>query len=110
MLVASQAEAARHPRYHAHAHHAGFGFAPALVSELIVIDAETGQVLSEVNADAITYPASLTKMMTLYLTFEALNQGRLRLDQYLPVSVRGGEPGADKAWPQTRRIDCRCTT
>ena len=51
-----------------------------------MIDVETGQVLSQVNADAITYPASLTKMMTLYLTFEALNAGRLRLDQYLPVS------------------------
>jgi D-alanyl-D-alanine carboxypeptidase len=59
---------------------------PARESESIVIDAETGRVLSEVNADAITYPASLTKMMTLYLTFEALNASRLRLDQYLPVS------------------------
>jgi D-alanyl-D-alanine carboxypeptidase len=51
-----------------------------------VIDAETGQVLNQENPDSITYPASLTKMMTLYLTFEALNSGRLRLDQYLAVS------------------------
>src|ERR1700733_7179716 len=56
------------------------------VYEAIVIDAETGQVLRELNPDAVTYPASLTKMMTLYLTFEALNQGRLKLDQYLTVS------------------------
>jgi D-alanyl-D-alanine carboxypeptidase len=56
------------------------------VYEAIVIDAETGQVLRELNPDAVTYPASLTKMMTLYLTFEALNQGRLRIDQYLPIS------------------------
>ena len=56
------------------------------IYEAIVIDAETGQVLRELNPDAVTYPASLTKMMTLYLTFEALNQGRLRLDQYLTVS------------------------
>ena len=42
------------------------------------------------NPDAVTYPASLTKMMTLYLTFEALNQGRLRLDQSLPVSAERG--------------------
>jgi D-alanyl-D-alanine carboxypeptidase len=56
------------------------------VYEAIVLDAETGQVLRELNPDAITYPASLTKMMTLYLTFEALNQGRLRLDQYFTVS------------------------
>ena len=54
--------------------------------EAIVLDAQTGQVLRELNADVPTPPASLTKMMTLYLTFEALNQGRLRLDQYMRVS------------------------
>src|SRR5215469_8678163 len=86
MFVASQAEAARRLHYHAHAHHAAVGLAPALVSESIVIEPETGQVLSQENPDAITYPASLTKMMTLYLTFEALNAGKLRLDQFLPVS------------------------
>ncbi len=63
------------------------GFAPVPVSASIVLDADTGRVLSEENPDAQTYPASLTKMMTLYLTFEALNTGRLRLDQLLPVSV-----------------------
>ena len=52
----------------------------------ILLDAETGQVLSEQNADVLTYPASLTKMMTLYLAFEALNQGRIRLDQGMYVS------------------------
>jgi D-alanyl-D-alanine carboxypeptidase len=96
MFAASQAEAARHPRYHAHAHHAAVGFAPALISESIVIDVETGQVLSQVNPDAITYPASLTKMMTLYLTFEALNAGRLRLDQCLPVSYEAASRAPTK--------------
>ncbi|HTQ34753.1 MAG TPA: D-alanyl-D-alanine carboxypeptidase family protein, partial [Stellaceae bacterium] len=57
------------------------------IYEAIVVDAETGQVLRQLNPDAITYPASLTKMMTLYLTFEALNQGRLRIDQYVQVSA-----------------------
>ena len=56
------------------------------IYEAIVLDADTGQVLRELNPDAVTYPASLTKMMTLYLTFEALNQGRIRLDTYFPVS------------------------
>jgi len=96
MLAASEAEAARHPRYHAHAHHAAVGFAPARVSESIVIDVETGKVLSAANADAITYPASLTKMMTLYLTFEALNAGRLRPDQYLPVSYEAASRSPTK--------------
>jgi D-alanyl-D-alanine carboxypeptidase len=57
------------------------------IYEAIVIDAETGQVLRELNPDAVTYPASLTKMMTLYLTFEAINQGRLQIDQYVQVSA-----------------------
>ena len=52
----------------------------------IVIDAETGAVISESNADAPHYPASLTKMMTLYLIFEALDKGRIKLDTQLPVS------------------------
>ena len=56
------------------------------VFEWILLDADTGQVLSEQNADAVTYPASLTKMMTLYLTFEALNQSRITLGQQFPVS------------------------
>lgn len=85
LLGASPAEARHHLRYHAHARH-GAAVDPARESESIVIDADTGRVVSEMNADAITYPASLTKMMTLYLTFEALNAGRLRLEQYLPVS------------------------
>lgn len=52
----------------------------------IVIDAESGQVLSEHNADARAYPASLTKMMTLYLAFEALEAGKITLDQSVRVS------------------------
>jgi D-alanyl-D-alanine carboxypeptidase len=52
----------------------------------IVIDADTGEVLSEHNADARAYPASLTKMMTLYLTFEAMERGELTLDDKLRVS------------------------
>ncbi|MGE5271443.1 MAG: D-alanyl-D-alanine carboxypeptidase family protein [Thiohalocapsa sp.] len=60
--------------------------ASAPVFEWLLLDADTGQVLSEQNADVLTYPASLTKMMTLYLTFEALNQGRIRLDTPFSVS------------------------
>jgi serine-type D-Ala-D-Ala carboxypeptidase (penicillin-binding protein 5/6) len=43
----------------------------------LVLDANTGAVLEAENADAVNYPASLTKMMTLYLTFEALHEGHL---------------------------------
>jgi D-alanyl-D-alanine carboxypeptidase len=53
----------------------------------IVVDGSTGQVLEQVNADQRDYPASLTKMMTLYLTFQGLKSGKLRLDQPMPVSA-----------------------
>lgn len=91
---APEAQAMQHGRHHLHL--GTVGFAPAPVSESIVLDADTGRVLSESNADAVTYPASLTKMMTLYLTFEALNAGRLRLDQYLPVSIEAASKSPTK--------------
>src|SRR5271168_35712 len=94
-LGASPAAARHHPG-HGHARHGFSGVDPSRENESIVIDAETGRVLSEMNADAITYPASLTKMMTLYLTFEALNSGRLGLDQYLPVSSEAASKSPTK--------------
>ena len=59
----------------------------APTNSAIVIDVASGQVLLQSNADAQTYPASLTKMMTLYLLFEALKKGTVTLDQPLPVSA-----------------------
>lgn len=53
----------------------------------VVIDATTGQVVDSVNPDVQNHPASLTKMMTLYLTFQALQSGKLRIDQPMPVSA-----------------------
>lgn len=54
----------------------------------IVVEAESGAILYSRNADHQRYPASLVKMMTLYLTFESLEGGRLSLDQALTVSKR----------------------
>jgi D-alanyl-D-alanine carboxypeptidase len=62
----------------------------------IVIDADTGAVLSEHNADTKAYPASLTKMMTLYLAFEALESGQLTLDQNVRVSHRAQHQAPSK--------------
>jgi D-alanyl-D-alanine carboxypeptidase len=53
----------------------------------IVVDADTGAVLHEENADTRNYPASLTKIMTLYMLFEAIDKGSVRLDTELPVSA-----------------------
>jgi D-alanyl-D-alanine carboxypeptidase len=56
------------------------------VSSSIMVDAQTGEVLSASNADAITYPASLTKMMTLYLLFDALKHGQIKMDDMITFS------------------------
>ena len=53
----------------------------------IVIDARSGTVLSQDHADELRFPASLTKMMTLYLTFEALRDHRVTLTEPVPVSA-----------------------
>lgn len=53
----------------------------------IVVDDISGQVLHDENADKPRHPASLTKIMTLYLLFEQLEAGRLKLDTPLPVSA-----------------------
>lgn len=52
----------------------------------IVVDAKTGRILHAVNEETKNYPASLTKIMTLFMTFEALKNGTLKLQQPLPVS------------------------
>lgn len=52
----------------------------------IVVDAASGNILSSVSADELRYPASLTKMMTLYMLFEAIRDRRVSLQQYVPVS------------------------
>lgn len=53
----------------------------------IVVDANTGKMLYAQNAEDARYPASLTKMMTLYLLFEAMEQGRVSRDTRIPVSA-----------------------
>jgi D-alanyl-D-alanine carboxypeptidase len=63
------------------------GFGPTSPGpSTLVMDAASGRVLSESGADIPRYPASLTKLMTLDLAFQALRDGRLTLDTKLPVS------------------------
>jgi D-alanyl-D-alanine carboxypeptidase len=62
----------------------------------IVVDAKTGKVLYSDDPDGLRYPASLTKMMTLYLTFEALEAGRIRLDSRVPVSANAAKEPPSK--------------
>ncbi|HSP57201.1 MAG TPA: D-alanyl-D-alanine carboxypeptidase [Halomonas sp.] len=64
----------------------------------IVIDADSQEILYAENADKLRYPASLTKMMTLYLLFEAVEAGRLSMNQPLPVSSAAAAMPATKLW------------
>jgi D-alanyl-D-alanine carboxypeptidase len=57
----------------------------------LVMDARTGQVLKAINADTRVYPASLTKMMTLYIVFDQIQRGRLSLDQEITVSANAAD-------------------
>ena len=75
--------------------------APALAYETkakqaLMIDFDTGTVLFEKNADEVMYPASMTKIMTSYLLFEEIRQGRLKLDDQLPVSEKAWRMGGSK--------------
>jgi len=83
---------ARHVR-HSHSEHEG-GYAPPTAS--IVIDGNSGSVLEESNPDALRHPASLTKVMTLYLLFERLEAGKIRLDTPLEVSEHASEQAPTK--------------
>ncbi|HKS87881.1 MAG TPA: D-alanyl-D-alanine carboxypeptidase family protein, partial [Stellaceae bacterium] len=96
LVAALAVTAATGPAAARHRHVAGGHAAYAPVFSWIVLDAETGQVLGEQNADTATYPASLTKMMTLYLTFEALNQGKITLDQRFAVSEHAASRAPSK--------------
>lgn len=70
----------------------------------IVVEAGSGQVLESANPDATRHPASLTKLMTLYMAFEALRDRRIALDQYVPVSPRAAAMAPTKLGllPSTR--------
>lgn len=62
----------------------------------IVVDAKTGEVLYAKRADSPRYPASITKVMTLYLTFEALQTGRLKPDDLITISPRAAAQAPTK--------------
>ena len=66
------------------------------VQASIVVDAVSGEIVSASNADTLTYPASLTKMMTLYLLFEALQDGRVKLTDTIRFSkFAAGQPATN---------------
>ena len=101
-------------------HHRAKHHAPPVSGEAryadIVIEADTGRILHATSAEQQRHPASLTKMMTLYLTFQALEAGRLALDQRLTVSANAAaQSPSNAAFDQKDVVDkifchvLRCT-
>ena len=64
--------------------------------EAVLVDATTGAVLLDKNADSLMPPASMSKIMTVYMVFEALKDGRLSLDEKLMVSEKAWRMGGSK--------------
>ncbi|MGI1662955.1 D-alanyl-D-alanine carboxypeptidase family protein [Palleronia sp. KMU-117] len=70
------------------------GFAAPFAS--MVIDARSGEVLQSTNADTRLHPASLTKMMTLYIAFQAVENGELSLDTVVTISQKAASEPPSK--------------
>src|ERR1041385_3391507 len=81
-------------RHHARHHEARSSYSPAFSS--IIVDGNSGATLSASNPDALRHPASLTKIMTLYLLFERLEAGKLSLDSEMDVSEHASEQSPTK--------------
>src|SRR6056297_2260913 len=74
----------------------------------MVIDARTGEVLHSHNADTRLHPASLTKMMTLYIAFSAIRDGEISLDTQVRISQHAAsEPPSKLGLKSGQRIALR---
>jgi D-alanyl-D-alanine carboxypeptidase len=95
IFTSDSAEARRYRhRHHARHHEARQSYSPAFSS--IIVDGNSGATLSANNPDASRHPASLTKIMTLYLLFERLDAGKMKLDSEMEVSEHASEQAPTK--------------
>jgi D-alanyl-D-alanine carboxypeptidase len=74
----------------------GLVVASAQAAPYLVVDADSGQVLMDNEATAVWYPASLTKLMTVYVALDAVRNGRLTLDTPLIMSLRAARMAPSK--------------
>lgn len=94
IFTTDTADARRRHRHH-HRHHAvQQSYNPAFAS--IIVDANSGATLTATNADGLRFPASLTKIMTLYLLFERLDAGKVSLNSEMPVSAHAASQAPTK--------------
>ena len=99
IYTSDSAEARRYRGRHYAKHHAAHkvarvSYSPQFAS--IIVDGNSGATLSSNNPDALRRPASLTKIMTLYLLFEQLERGKLKLDSELEVSTYASQQAPTK--------------
>jgi D-alanyl-D-alanine carboxypeptidase len=95
-VCATGAADARHSRHRSHVSHhdAGDSYNPAFSS--IIVDGNSGATLEAKDAEGLRHPASLTKIMTLYLLFERLDSGKIKLDTDMDVSEHASEQAPTK--------------
>jgi D-alanyl-D-alanine carboxypeptidase len=95
-ITTDSADARRHGKHRSGKHSVsrGGGYSPAFSS--IMVDGNSGAVLSSNNPDALRHPASLTKIMTLYLLFEKLESGKMSLDTEMNVTPYASEQAPTK--------------
>jgi D-alanyl-D-alanine carboxypeptidase len=94
LIATTDSAAARRHHRHGPATANANGYNPPFAS--IVVDANSGKVLEDADADAPRHPASLTKIMTLYLLFERLDAGKIKLDTPLKVSEHAASQAPSK--------------
>ena len=99
ICTSDSAEARRYRHRHYARHHdshkaARESYSPQFSS--IIVDGNSGATLSANNPDGIRHPASLTKIMTLYLLFERLDAGKMKLDTEMDVSAHASEQAPTK--------------
>src|ERR1700712_4208335 len=99
ILISSDSAEARRYRHrqvasHHRTHVASESYSPQFSS--IIVDGNSGEVLTSNNPDGSRHPASLTKIMTLYLLFERLDSGKMKLDTEMAVSEHASEQAPTK--------------
>jgi len=97
IFTTDAAEARRHRRHYAHhrvQRDVSESSSPKFAS--IIVDGNSGAVLQSNSPDGIRHPASLTKIMTLYLLFERLESGKMKLDTEMPVSQHAADQDPTK--------------
>ncbi|MBW7969088.1 D-alanyl-D-alanine carboxypeptidase [Bradyrhizobium sp. BR 10289] len=97
IFTTDAAEARRHRRHYAH-HRVQSDVSESSSEKFasIIVDGNSGAVLQSNAPDGIRHPASLTKIMTLYLLFERLESGKMKLDTEMPVSQHAADQDPTK--------------